>query len=122
MNNAELFKKALLDNGHEVSPYVLDAMQQYLQLLLTWNKVFNLTSIDDEKDMIFLHILDSLSLKPYLHGNHIIDVGSGAGLPGIPLALIFPEKQFTLLDARLKKTRFLQQVVFELKLSNVSLE
>lgn len=122
MNPSDPLKKALLLNGYDVSPMILDAMQRYLQLLLTWNKIFNLTSIDDENAMIFLHLLDSLSIGPYLQGNNIIDVGSGAGLPGIPLALMFPDKQFTLLDARLKKTRFLQQVVLELKLSNVVIE
>jgi 16S rRNA (guanine527-N7)-methyltransferase len=71
--------------------------------------------------MIFLHILDSLSIHPYLKGEKIIDVGTGAGLPGIPLALFYPEKSFTLIDSNNKKIRFLTQVAYELKLNNVEI-
>jgi 16S rRNA (guanine527-N7)-methyltransferase len=71
--------------------------------------------------MIMLHIIDSLSIAPYLKGNDIIDVGSGAGLPGIPLAIFYPEKKFVLLDAQHKKTRFLTQAIIQLSLSNVEI-
>ncbi|HHL18221.1 MAG TPA: 16S rRNA (guanine(527)-N(7))-methyltransferase RsmG [Thiothrix sp.] len=91
----------------------------YIKLLLRWNKVFNLTAIRAAEDMLPLHILDSLSVLPYIHYQHCLDVGSGAGLPGIPLAIAHPEKQMTLLDTNGKKTRFMQQAVIELNLKNV---
>jgi 16S rRNA (guanine527-N7)-methyltransferase len=95
-------------------------MDTYLQLLEKWNKVYNLTAIRDPKDMMTLHIQDSLSIGPYLHGSRIIDVGTGAGLPGIPLAITYPDKHFTLLDSNGKKTRFLTHVQHTLGLKNVT--
>ena len=91
----------------------------YLDLLLKWNKVYNLTAIKDPALMITHHLLDSLSIAPYLHGDRLIDVGTGAGLPGIPLATTHPDKHFVLLDSNVKKTRFCQQAVAELGLGNV---
>lgn len=91
----------------------------YLHLLQKWNKTYNLTAITDFDKMISYHLLDSLSVVPYLSGNHIVDVGSGAGLPGIPLAIYFPEKQFTLIDSVGKKTRFISNAARELRLTNV---
>src|SRR3990167_3540788 len=91
----------------------------YLQLLQKWNKAYNLTAITDFNKMISYHLLDSLSVAPHLVGNHIVDVGRGAGLPGIPLAIFYPEKQFTLIDSIGKKTRFITQAVRELGLANV---
>ncbi|OGT46021.1 MAG: hypothetical protein A3E82_07840 [Gammaproteobacteria bacterium RIFCSPHIGHO2_12_FULL_38_11] len=92
----------------------------YLRLLQKWNKAYNLTAITDFDKMISYHLLDSLSVAPYLTGNNIVDVGSGAGLPGIPLAIYFPEKKFTLIDSIGKKTRFITQAVRELGLMNVT--
>ena len=94
-------------------------LNRYLQLLQRWNKVFNLTAVRDPAEMQSLHIADSISVAPYLHGATCLDVGSGAGLPGIPLAILQPERQFTLLDTNGKKTRFIQQAVLELGLPNV---
>lgn len=91
----------------------------YLHLLQKWNKAYNLTAITDFDKMISYHLLDSLSVAPHLAGENIVDVGSGAGLPGIPLAIFYPEKQFTLIDSIGKKTRFISQAVRELQLSNV---
>jgi len=91
----------------------------YLQLILKWNQVYNLTAIRDAETMLTKHLLDSLSIVPYIHGKRILDVGSGAGLPGIPLAIALPEKSFTLLDKNGKKTRFLTQVKAQLALSNL---
>jgi len=91
----------------------------YLRLLQKWNKTYNLTAITDFDKMISYHLLDSLSVSPYLSGNNIVDVGSGAGLPGIPLAIYFCEKQFTLIDSVGKKTRFISNAVRELELTNV---
>ena len=94
-------------------------IEQYLQLLLKWNKAYNLTAIRDLDSMRTKHIADSLAVSPYLHGDVILDVGTGAGLPGIPLALTYPEKQFILLDSNGKKVRFLKQAIHELGLKNV---
>lgn len=91
----------------------------YLHLLQKWNKAYNLTAITHFEKMISYHLLDSLSVASYLTGNNIVDVGSGAGLPGIPLAIYFPEKQFTLIDSVGKKTRFITQAVRELGIQNV---
>lgn len=96
-----------------------EQLQHYLQLLQRWNKVYNLTAIRDPAQMQVLHLDDSLSVAPFIHGKTCLDVGSGAGLPGIPLAIVQPERQFTLLDTNGKKTRFMQQAVLELGLSNV---
>ena len=102
----------------------LDDKQQntlikYVDLLNKWNKTYNLTAVRKPEQMVTRHLLDSLSICPYLRGNHILDVGTGAGLPGIPLAIVFPERQFTLLDSNNKKTRFVVQAAAELELSNV---
>ncbi|MDQ5768418.1 16S rRNA (guanine(527)-N(7))-methyltransferase RsmG [Thiothrix subterranea] len=94
-------------------------LNRYLQLLQRWNKVFNLTAVRDAADMQSLHIADSISVAPFLRGKSCLDVGSGAGLPGIPLAILQPDRQFTLLDTNGKKTRFIQQAVLELGLPNV---
>jgi 16S rRNA (guanine527-N7)-methyltransferase len=102
----------------------LSAQQQtlllaYLALLIKWNKAYNLTAVRNPDEMVSRHLLDSLSLAPFIDGDSWLDVGSGGGMPGIPLAILFPDKQFTLLDSNGKKTRFLTQVRLELKLSNV---
>lgn len=101
--------------------YQLTQFEQYLALMLKWNKTYNLTAITDPDEMIVRHILDSLAINPFLHGEKICDVGSGAGLPGIPLAIVNSNKYFTLIDANNKKTRFLTQVKIELKLDNVEI-
>ncbi|MBE9567664.1 MAG: 16S rRNA (guanine(527)-N(7))-methyltransferase RsmG [Proteobacteria bacterium] len=91
----------------------------YIQLIARWNKTFNLTAIRDVEDMVSKHLLDSLVVQPYLEGSLVLDVGSGAGLPGIPFAITSPDKQFVLLDCNGKKTRFLTQAKIDLKLDNV---
>jgi len=97
----------------------LDLLLQHVQLLQKWNQTYNLTAIEDTGEIISKHILDSLSVAEHIKGKYIIDVGSGAGLPGIPLAIIYPDKQFTLLDSSAKKTRFIQQAAIDLGLKNV---
>ena len=93
----------------------------YLQLLAQWNKTYNLTAIDKPVDMVARHLLDSLSIAPHLYGQRILDVGTGAGLPGVPLAIQFPQREFHLLDSNGKKMRFLFQVKHTLGLHNVIL-
>ncbi len=95
------------------------ALIEYLYLLVKWNQVMNLTSVRDSDSMVVLHLLDSLSILPYVTGKFVLDVGTGAGLPGIPLAVASPDQHFTLLDALKKRTHFLTQVVARLGLKNV---
>ncbi|ENV1395804.1 16S rRNA (guanine(527)-N(7))-methyltransferase RsmG [Vibrio cholerae] len=91
----------------------------YVQLLDKWNKAYNLTSVRDPMEMLVKHILDSLVVSPHLVGERFIDVGTGPGLPGIPLAIMHPDKKFVLLDSLGKRIRFLKQVIHELKINNV---
>ena len=106
--------------GLNCSPEQLNALKQYVDLLERWNKTYNLTAIRNAKDMISLHIFDSLIVADLIKGGTCLDVGSGAGLPTIPLAIFQPQRQFTALDTNGKKTRFIQQAVIELGLKNVS--
>ena len=97
----------------------VDRLLAFGELLLKWNKVYNLTAIRNPQELITHHLLDSLAVLPHLHGPRVLDVGTGAGLPGIPLALARPDWHFTLLDSSHKKTTFLRQAVIELQLGNV---
>ncbi|NDJ55628.1 16S rRNA (guanine(527)-N(7))-methyltransferase RsmG [Enterobacteriaceae bacterium 4M9] len=92
----------------------------YVGLLDKWNKAYNLTSVRNPDEMLVRHILDSIVVEPHLQGSRFIDVGTGPGLPGIPLAIVRPQAQFTLLDSLGKRVRFLRQVQHELKLDNVT--
>ena len=85
-----------------------------------WNKAYNLTSVRNPKDMLTRHIMDSLAIRQYLQGQRFIDVGTGPGLPGLPLAIAEPDKEFVLLDSLGKRIRFIRQVCHELKLANVT--
>lgn len=95
-------------------------LMQFLDLLEKWNNTYNLTAVREPEQMIARHLLDSLSVAPYLRGGRALDIGTGAGLPGIPLALLMPQIQFTLLDSNAKKTRFLIEAVAQLGLNNVA--
>lgn len=105
--------------GLDVTSSAQQHMLDYLALVEKWNKAYNLTAVREPAKMLTHHLLDSLSVLPHVRGQRVLDVGSGAGLPGIPLAVAQPEWQFTLLDASHKKTTFLRQAVIELKLANV---
>jgi 16S rRNA (guanine527-N7)-methyltransferase len=100
-------------------PSQIGQLMAFLQLMIKWNKVYNLSAIKEPEEMVNLHLLDSLSVLPFLYGKRCIDVGTGAGLPGLPLAIAKPDMKFVLLDSNSKKTRFIQQVCIELDLKNV---
>ena len=91
----------------------------YLALLIKWNKAYNLTAVRDPDEMVSRHLLDSLSIMSFIDGERWLDVGSGGGMPGIPMAILFPGTRVTVLDSNGKKTRFLTQVKLELKLDNL---
>ncbi len=103
-----------------ITPEKITQLAKYMEILFQWNKVYNLTAIQNAEEFIRDHILDSLVIGPFLNGDQIIDVGSGAGLPGIPLAIYYPDKQFTLLESKGKKARFLLAVKNTLNLKNVT--
>ncbi len=123
MFNSAEFSQSLAQkitvSGLIVSHDIQQQLLQFLQLLAKWNQTYNLTSVCDPEKMITQHVLDSLAILPYIQGKRILDVGSGAGLPGIPLALVLPQMQFVLLDSNGKKTRFLTHVVQSLKIPNI---
>lgn len=108
--------------GLDIDMATQQRLLDYLALLAKWNKAYNLTAVRDVDEMVSRHLLDSLSIVPQFEaagGERWLDVGSGGGMPGIPLAILFPGKSLTLLDSNGKKTRFLTQVKLELKLDNL---
>ncbi|WP_422731673.1 16S rRNA (guanine(527)-N(7))-methyltransferase RsmG [Leclercia pneumoniae] len=111
----------LLDEaGISLTDHQKNQLVAYVDMLNKWNKAYNLTSVRDPNEMLVRHILDSIVVAPYLEGARFIDVGTGPGLPGIPLSIVRPECQFTLLDSLGKRVRFLKQVQHELKLENIT--
>ncbi len=119
-----ILQAGLTELGLPSSAELVNDLVDYLLLIQKWNQRFNLTAITDLDDMVRRHLLDSLSLSPYLSAEceRIVDVGSGAGLPGIPLALLHRDCRFVLLDSNSKKTRFLLQAKISLGLENLSIE
>lgn len=113
-----LLEAGLIHLSIEANP---QPFMDYLFLLEKWNKSFNLTAVRELDKMVTRHILDSLCLLPWLSGSEILDVGSGAGLPGIPLALACPDKHFVLMDSNGKKTRFMQEAKRALGLDNIDI-
>jgi 16S rRNA (guanine527-N7)-methyltransferase len=91
----------------------------YVLMMDKWNKAYNLTSVRDPRDMVLKHLMDSVVIAPHITGQVYIDVGTGPGLPGIPLAILHPDKTFILLDSLGKRVRFMKQVAYELKIANI---
>ena len=114
-----LLRQGIADLGLALPQSATGRLLDYLALLAKWNRVYNLTAIREETKWISLHLLDSLVVVPHLPPGRIVDVGSGAGLPGIPIALACPDRQVTLLDSNQKKGAFLTQASTELVLTNV---
>ena len=103
-----------------LSDQMIDQLMAYLNLIEKWNRVYNLTAIRERDEMIKLHFLDSLSILNHVEMEHVLDVGSGAGFPGIVLAITKPELKVTVMDSVNKKTTFMQQVKSELSLTNLN--
>lgn len=103
----------------DVTPEQIDKLVGYVLLMHKWNKTYNLSSVRDPHEMLIKHILDSIVVTPYLQGSNIADVGTGPGLPGIPLAIMCVNKNFTLIDSLGKRIRFIKQAIHELNISNV---
>jgi 16S rRNA (guanine527-N7)-methyltransferase len=120
--NAVLNKlNRLLDSaGFTLPENQKQQLVDYVELLHKWNKAYNLTSVRRPEEMLVRHILDSIVVEPHLQGSRFIDVGTGPGLPGIPLAIVRPDSHFTLLDSLGKRVRFLRQVQHELHLENIT--
>lgn len=114
-----LLDEGLLQGGYEVPPPQRGLLLALLALLLRWNRVYNLTAIEEPESMVRRHLLDSLSLLPFLRGPRVADIGSGAGFPGLPLAIARPDLHFGLIESRDKRVRFLRQAVSDLGLTNV---
>jgi len=100
----------------------LEVLLDYLELLERWNSTYNLTAVRDPAEMVTRHLLDSLAIAPFVHGDSLADLGTGAGLPGIPLAILAPQRMHVLIDSNGKKTRFLREAARQLRLENVRIE
>ncbi|MGC1855100.1 MAG: 16S rRNA (guanine(527)-N(7))-methyltransferase RsmG [Candidatus Aquirickettsiella sp.] len=118
--HAELLNQ-LSQNHFDIREITSKKLIEYVMLLHKWNQIHNLTSIRDPLQMLSKHIIDSLAISPYLQGPNILDVGTGAGLPGLPLALTHPQYRFALLDSNGKKTHFLTHVIQTLMIVNVEI-
>lgn len=112
--------RLLEEAGISLSDHQKNQLVAYVDMLNKWNKAYNLTSVRDPGEMLIRHIMDSIVVAPHLSGQRFIDVGTGPGLPGIPLSIVLPDAHFTLLDSLGKRVRFLRQVQHELALTNIT--
>jgi 16S rRNA (guanine527-N7)-methyltransferase len=119
MSQLKKLETGIAAAGLEVSLEAQKKLISYLDLLAKWNKVHNLTAVRDAGEMVTLHLLDSLVVLPYIHAKSLLDVGSGAGLPGVVLAICLPDLQVSTIDSVQKKTSFMRQVKAELQLNNL---
>ena len=120
MSQAEQLHKGLMTMGLDLPVERHESLLTYISLLYKWNKTYRLTALREQDKAVSHHLLDSLSIFPILPVGDILDVGSGGGTPGIPLAIACPERKVTLIDSNSKKTAFLRQVAIELDLTNIS--
>ena len=120
MSTARLLEQGLVELGIELSPAAQEKLLAYAALLYKWNKTYSLTAMREQDKAVSHHILDSMAVLPFVPEGLLLDVGSGGGMPGIPLAIARPEVGVTLLDSNSKKAAFLQQVAIELSLANIS--
>ena len=121
-SETERLLTAALDIGIALSDHQTKQLLGYLDLLEKWNHAYNLTAVRSRSEMLGRHLVESLAISPFISGSQVVDVGSGAGLPGIPLAIANPAVQYTLLDSNGKKSRFLLEVKRALSLANVEVE
>lgn len=119
MSLREKLEAGVRQLGLELTPQTIEKLLTYLALLVKWNKVHNLTAVRDPEEMVTLHLLDSLSVLPHVPAGRLLDVGSGAGLPGIVLAICRPDLQVTTIDAVQKKASFMRQAKAELQIDNL---
>ncbi len=115
----ESLQQGLSQQSLEVNESEQHQLCEYIALLYRWNKAYNLTAVREPLEMVAKHLLDSLVITPHLVGDRILDMATGPGIPGIPLAITNPQRSFTLLDSNSKKIRFVRQAVMELGLKNV---
>ncbi|HUO44149.1 MAG TPA: 16S rRNA (guanine(527)-N(7))-methyltransferase RsmG [Burkholderiales bacterium] len=116
----DLLAQGIAELGLSVPAATQHRMRDYLKLIEKWNRTFSLTAIRSPEDMLRRHLLDSLAISPYVSARFVLDVGSGAGLPGIPLAMMWPQSRITLLDSNQKKAAFMRQAIIELGLANAT--
>ncbi len=121
MGEVEILRAGVANLGLKLNTSNQEKLIAYVELLSKWNKVYNLTAIRDKNEMVSHHLLDTLAIVPYLWPGRWLDVGCGGGVPGLVLAIVRPEWQFTLLDSNTKKTSFVQQAAIELGLENVEI-
>lgn len=112
--------RGLATAGLDAPPELVESLAGYLNLLRQWNRVYNLTGVRDPRELVERHLVESLALRPLLRGERIADVGTGAGLPGIPLAAAEPDRRFVLIESRAKRVHFLRHVCGALGLANAS--
>jgi 16S rRNA (guanine527-N7)-methyltransferase len=118
---SERLSRGIAELGLTTDEAARESLLDFVDLLAHWNRAYNLTAVRDPAEMIPRHLLDSLAVTPFLFGEDVLDLGTGAGLPGLPLAIVEPHRRFWLLDSNQKKLRFVRQAVLELRLENVEI-